>query len=120
MNRYEKIRESIVAGSFYSNDPYVLRLQIEDFLKNAKNHNLKDIKAIICPHAGYIYSGQVAAFSYKQIEDKKYDSIIIISPSHSEYFDFISVYDGDAYNTPFGKINIDKERSGFWQIMIKI
>ncbi len=111
MNRYEKIRESIVAGSFYSNDPYVLRLQIEDFLKNAKNHNLKDIKAIICPHAGYIYSGQVAAFSYKQIEDKKYDSIIIISPSHSEYFDFISVYDGDAYNTPFGKINIDKERS---------
>ncbi|MDD3520889.1 MAG: AmmeMemoRadiSam system protein B [Actinomycetota bacterium] len=110
MNRYEKIRDSIVAGSFYSNDPYVLRLQIEDFLKNAENYNLKNIKAIICPHAGYIYSGQVAAFSYKQIEDKKYDSIIIIAPSHSEYFDFISIYDGDAYNTPLGKISIDKER----------
>ena len=110
MNRYEKIRESIVAGSFYSNDPYVLKLQIEDFLKSAENHNLKNIKAIICPHAGYIYSGQVAAFSYKQIEDKKYDSIIIIAPSHSEYFDYISIYDGDAYNTPLGKIDIDKER----------
>lgn len=110
MNRYEKIRDSIVAGSFYSNDPYVLKLQIEDFLKNAENYNLKNIKAIICPHAGYIYSGQVAAFSYKQIAGKKYDSIIIIAPSHSEYFDYISVYDGDAYNTPLGKINIDKER----------
>jgi AmmeMemoRadiSam system protein B/AmmeMemoRadiSam system protein A len=111
MNRYEKIRDSIVAGSFYPNDPYVLKLQIEDYLNNAEYHNLKEIKAIICPHAGYIYSGQVAAFSYKQIKDKKYDGIIIISPSHSEYFDFVSIYDGDAYNTPLGKIEVDKERS---------
>ncbi len=111
MNKHEKIRDSIVAGSFYPNDPYILRLQIEDFLKNAKDHELQNIKALICPHAGYIYSGQIAAFSYRQIQNKEYDSIIIIAPSHSEYFDFVSIYDGDAYSTPFGKIGIDKKRS---------
>jgi len=111
MNRYEKIRESIVAGSFYPHDPYVLTMQIEDYLNNAKLLDIRNIKALICPHAGYIYSGQVAAYSYKQIINKKFDSIIIISPSHSESFDFISVFDGEAYNTPLGKVNIDKKRS---------
>lgn len=111
MNKYEKIRDCIVAGSFYPNDPYILRLQIEDFLKNTEDHGLQNIKALICPHAGYMYSGQIAAFSYRQIQNKEYDSFIIIAPSHSEYFDFVSIYDGDAYNTPFGKIGIDKERA---------
>ncbi|HEY5500397.1 MAG TPA: AmmeMemoRadiSam system protein B, partial [Candidatus Humimicrobiaceae bacterium] len=111
MNRYEKIRDSIVAGSFYPDDPYVLGMQIEDYLNNAKLLDINNIKALICPHAGYIYSGQVAAYSFKQIINKRFDSIIIISPSHSESFDFVSVYDGDAYNTPLGRVNIDKKRS---------
>ena len=111
MNRYEKIRDSIVAGSFYPDDPYVLGMQIEDYLNNAKLLDINNIKALICPHAGYIYSGQVAAYSFKQIINKKFDSIIIISPSHSESFDFVSVYDGDAYNTPLGRVGIDKKRS---------
>jgi len=111
MNRYEKIRDSIVAGSFYPDDPYVLKLQLEDFFLHATYYNLKNILALVCPHAGYIYSGQVAAYSYKQIENKKYDCILIISPSHAEYFDFISIYDGDAYSTPLGIVKVDKERS---------
>lgn len=111
MNRYEKVRDSIVAGSFYPDDPYVLRMQVEDYLNNAKLLDINNIKALICPHAGYIYSGQVAAYSFKQIINKKFDSIIIISPSHSQSFDFVSIFDGDAYNTPLGKVNIDKKRS---------
>src|SRR5665647_122970 len=111
MKKYEKIRDSIVAGSFYPDDPYVLRMQIEDYLNNAKLLDINNIKALICPHAGYIYSGQVAAYSFKQIINKKFDSIFIISPSHSESFDFVSVFDGDAYNTPLGRVNIDKKRS---------
>jgi AmmeMemoRadiSam system protein B/AmmeMemoRadiSam system protein A len=86
-------------------------MQIEDYLKNAKQLGITNIKALICPHAGYIYSGQVAAYSYSQVAGKKYDSIIIIAPSHSESFDFVSVFDGDAYSTPLGKVNIDKKRS---------
>lgn len=111
MYKYEKIRDSIVAGSFYPNDPYVLKMQVEDYLNNANFLDINNIKALICPHAGYIYSGQVAAYSYKQIINKKYDSIIIISPSHSEFFDYVSIFDGDAYSTPLGRVNVDKKRS---------
>src|SRR5450830_1409912 len=111
MYKYEKIRDSIVAGSFYPDDPYVLKMQVEDYLNNANFLDINNIKALICPHAGYIYSGQVAAYSYKQIINKKYDSIIIISPSHSEFFDYVSIFDGDAYSTPLGRVNVDKKRS---------
>jgi len=107
----ENIRESIAAGSFYPDNPDVLRRQINDFLLNAKSEGIRNIKSIICPHAGYIYSGQVAACSYKQIKGETFDSIFIIAPSHSEYFDFISIFNGDAYRTPLGPVYVDKERS---------
>lgn len=107
----ESIRESIAAGSFYPADPDELCSQINNFLDNAELLDLKNIKAIVCPHAGYIYSGQVAAYSYRQIADKEFDSIFLIAPSHSEYFDFSSIYSGDAYRTPLGLVYIDKERS---------
>ncbi len=107
----ENIRESIAAGSFYPGNPDVLRRQINDFLLNVKSEGIRNIKSIICPHAGYIYSGQVAACSYKQIKGETFDSIFIIAPSHSEYFDFISIFNGDAYRTPLGPVYVDKERS---------
>jgi len=111
MGPSESIRESVAAGSFYPASPYGLRSQINEFLDNAELSDLKNIKAIVCPHAGYIYSGQVAAYSYRQIAGKKFDSVFLIAPSHSEYFDFSSIYSGDAYRTPLGLVYIDKERS---------
>ena len=105
------IRESIAAGSFYPQNSNTLRNQINKFLDNVEKLNLKNIKALICPHAGYIYSGQVAAYSYKQIIGERYDSIFIIAPSHSEYFDFVSIYSGKAYRTPLGQVNVDVKRS---------
>jgi AmmeMemoRadiSam system protein B len=107
----KNIRESIAAGSFYPGDPDTLRRQINKFLDNTELSKIEDIKSIVCPHAGYIYSGQVAAYSYRQISGKKFDSIFIIAPSHSEYFDFISIFNGDAYKTPLGLAYVDKERS---------
>src|SRR4030066_773178 len=95
----ENIRESIAAGSFYPGDPDALRRQINKFLDNTELSKIEDIKSIVCPHAGYIYSGQVAAYSYRQISGKKFDSIFIIAPSHSENFEFNSVYCGKAYQT---------------------
>ncbi len=111
MEPSESIRESIAAGSFYSSNPVELRSQINEFLDNTELSDIENIKAIICPHAGYIYSGQVAAYSYRQIVGKKFDSVFLIAPSHSEYFDFISIYSGDAYRTPLGLVRVDKERS---------
>jgi len=107
----ENIRESIAAGSFYPGNPDALRRQINKFLDNTELSKIEDIKSIVCPHAGYIYSGQVAAYSYRQISGKKFDSIFIMAPSHSEYFDFISIFNGDAYRTPLGLAYVDKERS---------
>jgi AmmeMemoRadiSam system protein B len=107
----ENIRESIAAGSFYPGDPDALRRQINKFLDNTELSKIEDIKSIVCPHAGYIYSGQVAAYSYRQISGKKFDSVFIIAPSHSEYFDFVSIFNGDAYRTPLGLAYVDKERS---------
>jgi AmmeMemoRadiSam system protein B len=111
MDLHKDIRESVAAGSFYPQDPDVLKKQINEFLDDAESQNLKNIKALVCPHAGYIYSGQVAAHSYKQIIGRKFDCVIIIAPSHAEYFDFISIYSGKAYRTPLGLVGVDSERS---------
>ena len=105
------IRESTAAGSFYPSDPDELRSQLNEFLDNAELSDIENVKAIVCPHAGFIYSGQVAANSYKQVAGKKFDSIFLITPSHSEYFNSISIYSGDAYETPLGLMHVDKEKS---------
>jgi len=105
------IRKSTASGSFYPADPDALRKQIDGFMDNAEPLGLSNIKAIISPHAGYIYSGQIAAYSFKQVAGIKYDSILIIAPSHTEYFDYASVYHGDAYETPLGPVKIDKKRA---------
>ena len=105
------IRESIASGSFYPADPDPLKNQVKDFMNNAEPLGLHNIKAIVSPHAGYTYSGQIAACSFKQVAGIKYDSIIIIAPSHAEYFDYISIYHGDAYETPLGPVEIDKDRA---------
>ena len=104
------IRRSTVAGSFYPADPGTLTSQIEGFLSKVMPVNISNIRTVISPHAGYIYSGQVAAYSFRQVQGSNYDSIIIIAPSHAEYFDFVSVYNGDAYQTPLGTVAVDKDR----------
>lgn len=111
MNETDNIRESIAAGSFYPQNPNTLRNQINDFLEKATPPPVKNVKAIISPHAGYVYSGQVAAYSYKLIAGSHFESVFIIAPSHSEYFDFISIYSGKAYRTPLGLVDIDIKRS---------
>ena len=68
--------------------------------------------ALIAPHAGYPYSGGVAAFSYAALKGRKFQRVVIIAPSHFDAFPFSSVYDGDAYVTPLGKIPVDKEFAG--------
>ena len=105
------VRRSIASGSFYPASPDELREQINTFIDSVEPLDLSNIKAIICPHAGYIYSGQIAAYSFRQVMGVKYDSIIIIAPSHAEYFDYISVYHGNAYETPLGAVKVDRRRA---------
>ncbi|MBK8945198.1 MAG: AmmeMemoRadiSam system protein B [Ignavibacteriae bacterium] len=105
-----KIREPKVAGMFYPNSKIELEKMINVFFDNVElEAKFENVKGIISPHAGYIYSGQTAAFGYKTIIGKKFKNVIVISPSHREYFPGISIYDGDAYKTPLGEIKINSE-----------
>lgn len=106
----EDIRKPAVAGAFYPADKDVLAKEVDDFLANAKKDDIKGkIIALIAPHAGYEYSGQIAAHSFKQLEGTNFKKIIIISPSHYVGFDGMSVYNKGAFETPLGLVGVDQE-----------
>ena len=105
----QKVREAAVAGSFYPADPVALSDMIDDMLAHASPPPVDGaIIAAIAPHAGYPYSGPVAAWTYAALKGHKYARVVVIAPSHYVGFDFTSVYDGDAYRTPLGIIPVDK------------
>ena len=105
-----EIREPAVAGSFYPNDPTVLRKQIRGFLDNVPEEKIEGkITALISPHAGYMYSGQVAAFGYKLLEGSGFNKVIVIAPSHRVHFHGASVYNKIGYRTPLGIVSVDRD-----------
>jgi MEMO1 family protein len=107
-----RIRHQQVAGYFYPAEKDILQKDIFMMLQSAKTEKtFEKVFGIVSPHAGYIYSGKTAAYVYNLLKNKKYKTVIIISPSHSEYFPGISIYDGDAYETPLGIVEIDNEMS---------
>jgi len=104
------IRQPAVAGAFYPAPPDELRQMVDEFIAQATVPQLQgDLVALVAPHAGYIYSGKVAAHSYALLKGRKYERVVVIAPSHYEAFDFSSVYSGDAYATPLGTVPVDKE-----------
>ena len=112
MNDYTDVRKPAVAGSFYPVDPVELSKQLAGFYSEAGKMALDGRPiAIIAPHAGYMYSGKTAARAYKQIEGETYDTVVVISPSHTVFFQGASVYNGSAYQTPLGVVEIDSEVS---------
>ena len=104
-----KARQPGVAGAFYPANPDELKNMVDGFLAKAQAPATTDpLIALIAPHAGYPYSGGVAAFSYAALKGHKFHRVVIIAPSHYDSFPFSSVYDGDAYVTPLGRIPVDK------------
>lgn len=104
-----KIRKPAVAGSFYPAEKNKLIDQIKLLLDITKTNEVyENISGLVAPHAGYLYSGKTAAYAFNTIANKNYETVIIISPSHREYFPGISIYDGDAYETPLGITEINK------------
>ncbi len=67
-----------------------------------------EVVGIVAPHAGYIYSGQVAACAYKCLEEATYDAVLVIAPSHRARFDGVSVYGPGGYETPLGVLEVDE------------
>ncbi len=103
------VREPAVAGMFYSASHSKLEKDLEELFNQVDlDESFDQIFGIVSPHAGYVYSGKTAAYAYSTLKNKTYKRVVVISPSHREYFPGVSVYNGDAYKTPFGEIDLDK------------
>jgi AmmeMemoRadiSam system protein B/AmmeMemoRadiSam system protein A len=103
------VREPAVAGKFYSDSAVKLRLGIEKFLQDAVPVKVNKPIAIIVPHAGYIYSGQICADGFKQVSHQPYDVVVVLGTNHtSPDFQKISLYPGDGFRTPLGTVPVEK------------
>lgn len=109
MNATRRVRPPAVAGMFYPADPGELTAQIDGLLhKVGKKKNTGGrVRGIISPHAGYPYSGLTAAYAYSMVRGETFDTAVVVSPSHQEYFRAVSVYSGDVYATPLGTIAVN-------------
>jgi AmmeMemoRadiSam system protein B/AmmeMemoRadiSam system protein A len=108
----EEIREPAVAGTFYPERPDILSRDVKGYLDNAKKEKIEgEIIALVSPHAGYMYSGQVAAYAFKLVEGKTFDSVVVVAPSHRVLFKGASLYGRGGYRTPLGVVPIDVELS---------
>jgi len=104
------VRKSVIAGSWYPGNPSILRRDIENYFDSIPDLKLEgEVVGLIAPHAGYIYSGQVAANAYNLIRGKKYDVVIIIGPSHRVAFNGVSVFSRGGYETPLGVVPVAEE-----------
>ncbi|MCH8928312.1 MAG: AmmeMemoRadiSam system protein B [Candidatus Marinimicrobia bacterium] len=107
-----KIRTPAVAGTFYPEDEKDLTELIQKCLPIGDIPEPdSDLISLVAPHAGIVYSGQVAGFAYNLLKDKKKQNILILAPSHHEYFAGGTLYDGDAYATPLGEVPINSDLS---------
>jgi hypothetical protein len=105
----QSVRAAGVAGGFYPADPKELTRMIDDMLAHAAPPAIAGpIVAVVAPHAGYQFSGPVAAYTYALLKGHKFSRVVVIAPSHFEAFDFTSVFDGDGYATPLGTVPVDK------------
>ena len=107
------IREPAVSGTFYPSNPRVLKEDIKQYLNLVPGSLVSGrVRGLISPHAGYMYSGQVAAYGYKTLLAGAYDTVIIVAPSHKAYFEGVAIQDTGGYRTPLGLMSIDEEVAG--------
>lgn len=105
---HAQVRPPAVAGSFYPADPAQLRSAIGAYLKQAPAVTLPGpVLGLSVSHAGYPYSAATAAAGFKAAAGTPYDLIIVLAPSHQEYFRGGAVFPGEAYETPLGRLLVD-------------
>ncbi|WP_127477485.1 AmmeMemoRadiSam system protein B [Sulfurivermis fontis] len=105
-----KIRHPAVAGLFYPADPIQLRQMVQEFLRAAASGDGAPPKAIIAPHAGYIYSGPVAASAYARLAPLRgtVTRVVLLGPSHRVGFLGLASSSADYFRTPLGDIPLDR------------
>lgn len=104
-----KTRQPAVAGLFYPGGRDELTAELRTMFVRAAEEKIETpIYGLVAPHAGYMYSGHVAAHTYHQLSGREYDTVVVISPSHRDFFHGVSVYPGD-YATPLGTVPVDRK-----------
>ena len=104
-------RKAYAAGRFYTANPVALKTQLQQlFTKAEPRREGTSPLAIVVPHAGYVYSGEVAASGFNQIDpNRKFEHIFVIGSSHTTSFQGASVYCDGNYETPLGIVKVDTE-----------
>jgi AmmeMemoRadiSam system protein B len=106
----ETVRSPAVAGSFYPDSPKVLSAQVEKFIDDAALKETDDeLIGLIAPHAGYVYSGHVAGYAYKQLVGQSFDTVVLVGLSHRYRIDGAAIYARGAFRTPLGDVPIDED-----------
>src|SRR3954447_4263542 len=103
-----RVRPPAVAGTFYPDDANVLAPEVDRFVRNA-HHNRAPPKAIIVPHAGYVYSGPIAGSGYAAIAPLAgtVERVVLLGPAHRVPVQGLAVPSVDAFVTPLGPVEID-------------
>jgi MEMO1 family protein len=110
-------RPAAVAGLFYPDNPIELKHTLTDLLANAKATTLpRPPKALIVPHAGYIYSGAVAASAYARLGDLRgrIRRVVLLGPTHRVYVRGLALPEAERFATPLGEVQLD--RTGMQQL----
>jgi hypothetical protein len=108
------VRRPAVAGLFYPAEPEVLRREVERHLAAAEPPPFTECpRALIAPHAGYIYSGPVAASAYAcwARYREQIDCVVLVGPSHRHWFSGLALPDASAFSTPLGDVRVDAARA---------
>ena len=114
-----KIRRPTQAGAFYEGDAEALKTQIENcFLQEfgpkkrpkVNKAGLREVVGLVCPHAGYMFSGAVAANAYYELaQDGKPDIVVILGPNHTGYGSGLALMNEGVWRTPLGDVEVDGE-----------
>lgn len=104
------LRKPAMAGSWYPGTAKALSSEIDKHLDAAaKSGQTGRPTALVAPHAGYMYSGPTAAFSYKNIVGETVGTVVLVGPSHRAYFSGVAAYASGAWETPLGQVQVDEE-----------
>jgi len=107
-NNQQIDRQPYAAGRFYSNNPSELRSNLAALFANAIPKNKENVIAVVSPHAGYVFSGEVAASAFNQIDNtKEYENIFVLASSHVKYINGASIYYQGDYITPLGNVKVN-------------
>jgi MEMO1 family protein len=103
------LRPTAVAGTWYPANAGALAREVDSHVAGAGAAPTGDVRAIIAPHAGIMFSGPVGAYAYKAAARHSYDVAVLVGPSHFVAFDGVALVPDGAFDTPFGPVPIDPD-----------